>query len=244
MEFLKYLYRAYRYKYRLDPQEIGYIINNLNEGEIAVDVGSHKGGYLYWLQKCVGKNGKAYAFEPQLLLYNYLQDMAQNFGNQNVIIENKGISSKHGTLDLFIPITKSGSSPGARVNLTEKHDEHTKVQIDVVTLDNYFLKNDILPNLIKIDAEGHEKEVLLSGIELLKKCKPKIIIECEDRHLNEGEIQDVFKLMIDIGYKGYFYEDKKLKPLSEFKTHVHQKTSSHRFWEEKEYVNNFIFEAL
>jgi len=243
VEKIKYLYRAYRYKYLLDNQEITYIISNLKKGDIAVDIGCHKGAYLYWLQKKVGHKGKVFAFEPQTKLNNYLHVIKRIFNYQNVVIENKGLSSEQKTLSFYIPTTKSGSSPGARIDLLEKDKKQDKIQIEVIRLDDYFLKQQIFPNFIKIDVEGHEKQVLLGGLELLKQCKPKIIMECENRHLIEGDIFDVFDVLLQIGYKGFFIADKKIRPLSEFNLDIHQKTLEVNFWKKKTYINNFIFET-
>ena len=52
---------------------------------------------------------------------------------------------------------------------------------------------------------------------------------------------DFFKLLSDIGYKGYFFMNKKLKSINEFNLEIHQKSGEGRFWEKKGYVNNFIF---
>jgi len=240
---IKYVYRAYRFRYLIDPNEIDYIIQNLNKGDIAVDIGSHKGGYLYWLKKRVGKKGSVFAFEPQIQLYNYLQDISKTYGYKNIIIENKGLSFEEGKVNFFIPKTKKGDSPGARIGYLDNGTEYNEAEIEITTLDKYFLESKILPALIKIDVEGHEKQVLLGGMNLLKACMPKILIECENRHLNGNNIFDVFKLLLDIGYHGYFFKDKRLKPLSEFNIEIDQKIGEGRFWEANGYINNFIFES-
>ena len=40
MEKIKYIYRAYRYKYLIDPAEINFIIQHLRKGDIGVDIGA------------------------------------------------------------------------------------------------------------------------------------------------------------------------------------------------------------
>lgn len=242
MKNLKFLYRAYRYRYKVDPLEISYILNNVKSGQIAVDIGAHKGGYLYWLQKQVGQTGKVFAFEPQPSLYQYLSTISKKMGYTNTIIENKGFSAKTGQLDFHIPLTKSGSSPGARIDFFEKAEAHQTILIEVTTLDDYFLPKNIFPNFLKIDVEGHEKQVLLGGQELLKQAKPKILMECEARHLKSGDVYEVFDVLLSMGYKGYFFDHKSQKPLNDFKPFIHQKRDEGRFWEADKYINNFIFE--
>lgn len=242
VEKIKYIYRAYRFLYKIDPNEINYIRRNLNKGDIAIDIGSHKGGYLYWLISKVGIKGKVFAFEPQVQLYNYLQGISRRFGYKNVILENKGLSSKEGSVTFFIPKTKKGNSPGARIDYLDDGTQYNEAEIEITTLDKYFFESKIFPKLIKIDVEGHEKQVLLGGMNLLKSCMPKLLIECENRHLKDENIFDVFKVLLDIGYQGYFFKNRTLTSISEFNIDTNQKVGEGRFWEAKGYINNFIFE--
>jgi hypothetical protein len=39
---LKWIYRAYRYRLRLEPQEIKLLLQNFNPDDVGVDVGAHK----------------------------------------------------------------------------------------------------------------------------------------------------------------------------------------------------------
>jgi len=238
------LYRAWRYRLLKDVAEIQYLRKNLKKGDIAVDIGAHKGGYLYWMLKRVKSVGRCYAFEPQPVLYNYLKNLKYKNVLQHLIVENKGVSSTRSGFRLYIPKTKKGSSPSATLNLPteETEDQFTNVQIESTTLDHYFFEENIFPDLIKIDVEGHELEVLKGGRNLLSTHPPKIIIECEQRHLQDHKIQEVFDFLLEKNYKGFFIYGRKKKPLEEFDIEVHQKIGEGRFWEAKGYVNNFIFE--
>ena len=241
-EKIKYRFRSLRYRYLLDRQEIKFIINNLNEGDICVDIGSHKGGYLYWLQKKVGKTGKVYAFEPQIILFNYLQGIIKINNYNNVVLEGMGLSDHQGKTNFYIPSSKNGTSPGARIDILDKNDNYQKLTIDLVTLDQYFFDNKIFPDLIKIDVEGHEKNVLLGGLRLIEACKPKILLECEYRHLKDGEdIINVFNILTQVGYKGYFFTGNKINVLGDFKRDIHQRSDKDNFWDKRGYINNFIF---
>ena len=241
-EIISYIIRGYRYQYKIDINEIKYLRKRLNRGDVAVDIGAHKGGYLYWMEKSIKQKGKVYAFEPQLKLYRLLKKIIELKKYKNVIIENLGISNKEGDVIFCIPKTEKGYSPGARIGFTNDKTTYEETKIQTSTLDKYFFDRQIKIDLIKIDVEGHEKEVLLGGIKLLKLCKPSIIMECENRHLKEGNVFHVFNILIKLGYTGYFFENKKLKSIKDFNEEVHQKTGEGRFWERKGYINNFIFE--
>ena len=243
MQKLRYRYRAYKYRYRDDRQELKYIIRHLKAGDIGVDIGCHKGGYLFWLQRSVGRTGQVFAFEPQPKLFFYLREIADLYGYQNVHIENMGMSSQPGMLDFYIPVTKKGSSPGAKFDRLEEDGALDALKVEVTTLDEYFFSSGVFPQLLKIDVEGHEKQVLLGGQNLLQTCKPRIVMECENRHLGEDSVFDVFDILLALGYKGYFIHHNQIKPLAAFQLSVHQAMGEGRFWAKKGYVNNFIFEA-
>ena len=106
-------YRAWRYRLLKDVAEIKYLRKNLKKGDIAVDIGAHKGGYMYWMLKRVGYQGKVYAFEPQPILFNYLQNLKFKSLKENLVVENKGVSSTRSGFQLYIPKTEKGSSPSA-----------------------------------------------------------------------------------------------------------------------------------
>jgi len=243
IQAIKYLYRAYRYRYRIDPVEIAYILRSLKPGDTAVDIGCHKGGYLYWMRKSVGKTGHCYAFEPQPRLYQYLKSILQRFAYQNITLENEGVSSNAGTFLLYIPKTASGASPGASLNaLNQQGTEVQTQEVQTVTLDGYFFERGIVPNLLKIDVEGHEAEVLKGGSQLLQQYHPRILMECETRHLKTGSVSDILQMMLEWGYRGYFILDGKLHGVEAFDPASHQQESEGRFWEAPGYVNNFVFE--
>jgi len=215
---LSYLYRAWRYRFRVDPAEIHYLLSTLRPGDTAVDIGCHKGGYLYWMRRRVGLHGRVYAFEPQPRLFEYLTVIQKQLNFNNVQLENMGLSSQTGSMTLHIPASSSGTSPGATLNaVTESNPtdfHHHTVQVS--TLDAYFHAQGIRPALLKIDVEGHEWELLKGGQALLEACRPRILMECENRHLGGGDVQDVFRFLLDLGYAGRFIHKGKLRPLAEF----------------------------
>ena len=65
-----------------------------------------------------------------------------------------------------------------------------KLEVELNTLDNYCSENIQKPiAVIKIDAEGEDLNVLKGGIEIIKKDRPYIIVECETPELKKGVIK-------------------------------------------------------
>jgi FkbM family methyltransferase len=236
---LAYRYRAFRYRYRIDKKEIAFILQSLNPGEVAVDIGAHKGGYMYWMLDRVGSTGHCYAFEPQPRLHAYLSAIKKHYHHENLTVEPLALSAESGSAQLFVPESSSGQSPGASL---QSHIAPNAIPAKTTSLDEYFFNRRIQPRLLKIDVEGHEAAVIRGGKQLLASCKPKIVMECEQRHLREGTVQEVFDLLLQLNYSGFFWDGEKRLPLLNFFPDQYQKQGDGRFWEAPGYVNNFFFE--
>jgi len=239
---LKFRYRAWRYASLLDRAEIECINRQLQAGQLAVDVGAHKGGYLYWLRKGVGRTGRVVAFEPQPVLSAYLSSIVRKMGYGNVVIENKGVSSESGFFDLYIPDNGKLSSPGARLDAgTEEDNTFRKVQIETVALDSYFQERKKKIALLKIDVEGHELEVFRGAEIILGEDRPLLLFECEQRHHQDLDIAEIFAFLKERGYEGSFIYRGQRLPIEQFSVEQHQ-TSKH--FKDADYCNNFVFQAV
>ena len=242
-QLLKLYYVAYRYKLRINKAEIEYLLTQLNRGDTAIDIGAHKGGYLYWMRKKVGMEGKVFAFEPQESLYRQLLQITGYFKWKNVQVEKLGVSNARETHRFYIPVTPDGSS--AEASMTDYRvgmGDYKETTIDTISLDEYCTKGSIKPSFIKIDVEGFEYEVLTGARQVLQTYHPKILMECEQRHLKDKKVADVFEVVLALGYKGFFIYDNQVKPLAEFKLSSHQDSSVKGFETSSLYANNFIFE--
>src|SRR6188474_1446364 len=100
---LKYLYRAYRYRFRYDRAEIRFIRRSLVRGQVAVDIGCHKGAYTYWMRRRVGPSGAVYAFEPQPGQVAYLREAFSAMRYDNVEIVPMAVSDQCGEMPLYVP---------------------------------------------------------------------------------------------------------------------------------------------
>lgn len=241
---LRFLHRAWKARRQKERAEIASLLARIHPGDTVVDIGAHKGSYLYWLRHAVGSSGKVLAFEPQPALANYLQDAVESAGWQNVTVYNQGVSMKPGFLELHVPGTSGNVSPGASFETAAAtRGESHPLRIEVVSLDTLFTKSNA-PTFIKCDVEGHEMAVFLGGELLLRRAHPTLLFECEARHLNGKPVRAVLQLLEDWGYAGHFFGTHGLQPVSEFNEDVHQNATGDRFWDRPDYCNNFLFSAL
>lgn len=235
---LRFLYRAFKARYRDQTAEFTCIRQTVRPSDTLCDIGANKGSYVYWLSRWATK-GHVVAFEPQTRLASYLKQACDELGLRNVTVEAKAVSACAGTLTLHVPGT--GDSPGASLNRTISLREPChSYPVPVVSLDEYFDWS-LQIGLLKIDVEGAELAVFKGAERILKQQSPLLIFECENRHLESGSVTDVFHYLQSLGYDGQFVHRTKLLPLSGFDAAVHQKQAGPRFWDSKDYCNNFVF---
>lgn len=240
IEKIKLLHRANKYRKKDDKGGIAYITDAVQKGQTVLDIGAHKAGYLYYFQKQVGGEGKVFGFEPQSYLYEYLVKMKRLFNWDNVTIEHLALSDTAGTVQLFIPKNKVSqhSSPGATIVEYEDKSAFGKTEtVNTETLDSYCARKNIQPHFLKIDVEGNELRVLRGGINTIKRCRPKMIVEIEARHVGEAQVQETFAFIESQGYNGYILHGLDRVPLQQFSFSKYQDVNN-----AADYCNNFVFE--
>jgi FkbM family methyltransferase len=247
---LRYLYRAYRYRLRVDPGELRFVCSQLHPGQVAVDIGCHKGAYTYWMRRRVGPGGAVFAFEPQPRQVDYLRTAFAAMSYDNVAIVPMAISNACGKLPLHLPQgagkthaatlvgppSRGGTTGDARLTALTY-----STLVDVTTIDTFFAPQDRPPNFLKIDVEGHELAALEGAQHTLESHRPALLVECEARHRPDGEVRPVFDLLRSHGYQGSFFLNGCRRPLAEFDPTKHQRIEASGRPPRRGYVNNFAF---
>lgn len=236
----RFIYRGMKARFRDQKVEIKSLVKALQPVDIAIDVGCNKGSYLWALSRAVPQ-GQVVAFEPQPLLVDYLEKACDVSGLRNVRIVGMGVSDRQTTLTLAVP-GGDATSPGASFeDAVKQREKFQAYEVQTVTLDQYFQDCHSHIGAVKIDVEGHELAVIRGARELLLSHRPVVVCESEQRHMSKGCVNDLFDLMIELRYEGYFVDDGQLKPISEFVPSIHQSEIGERFWDQPHYCNNFIF---
>jgi len=223
---------AFRYFYlqknnKLD-QEMFFVLNLLKDKRRFIDIGANVGIYSFYF-KNIFKNIEA--FEP----LKEISYRLEYFQNESLNVHNVALSNKRGELQFYIPLISG--KPVASLASLETRDCKCEIRtVKVNTLDSYNF-DDV--DLVKIDVEGHEQSIINGAHNVLKKNKPILIIEIEQRHI-KNNIDEVFKSIINLNYLGYFLKNHKLIPLDNFSYELNQKPYLNDVMA-KDYVNNFIF---
>jgi FkbM family methyltransferase len=225
---LRYCYEKMRG--RLEP-EMFLLEEMIGCKKRAIDVGANYGLYSYFLSRA----GKVVeAFEP-------LPECAQSiraYGSTRICVHNVALSSTPGNLQLYTPIIDGVPYPACST-FSRPAGPCDIIDVPVKTLDSYGF-DDVC--LVKIDVEGHELEVLKGAEQTLNRERPVVLVEIEQRHLNQP-ITDVFDYLLHLGFSGHFIRFGKFLPLSEFSYDVHQLPYIVNV-NDKDYVNNFFFTPI
>jgi FkbM family methyltransferase len=193
-----------------------------------IDVGANFGLYSYYLS---GLGKSVEAFEP----LPGCADSIRAYGSKQIRVHNVALSSAPGKLRLFTPIIKGVPYPG-NSSFTPVKGSHCFCDVPVRSLDEYAFEDVCL---LKIDVEGHELEVLKGAAQTMRRERPLILVEIEQRHL-QIPMAEVFAYLFAQGYRGFFYDCGSQNPLSAFACEIHQ-TPYLEDVNTPRYINNFLF---
>ena len=133
------------------------------EGNIVVDLGANIGYFTLLTSRLVGNRGKVYAFEPEPVNYSLLVKNVEINGYENIIPVQKAVSNTAGTTKLFIDNEKSYAH-----TIGKYYDKKGFVEIESVTLDDYFKEKEHTIDIIKIDIVGAELAALMGMVRIIK----------------------------------------------------------------------------
>jgi len=153
-------------------------------GNIVVDLGANIGYFTLLAAKLVGQAGKVYAFEPEPKNFKYLSKNIELNNYHYAAVFQKAVSDKAGKTELFICPYDSGHHTINRYDGIEAYkrdrilEKKESVEIDTITLDEFFRNREEEIDVMKIDVEGAEF-LALSGMDniLRKNRKLKIFLE-------------------------------------------------------------------
>jgi len=234
----------YYYFKRCSEPEIRMLDQLVKPSTTAIDIGACIGQYTYALSRLVGRRGRVIAVEPIPWSADFLRSACKLMPSA-VHIEECSLSSKEGTGLISIPLINDQQMTGL-ASLQDKFKCDTlKVHVTMHTLDRLMEKYDGEVSFIKCDVEGHELDVIKGALRTIKKHRPCLLVEVEQRHI-DYPIDDFFSFVASLGYTGHFLYKDKLTSIEEFDLSAHQ---PHVELEDMDwrtgtipgYINNFIF---
>jgi len=206
----KRLNRAIKNNYE---KELSIINRFKDKSKSAVDVGVYRGVYSYKLSK---EFKHVYAFEPNPLIYPFLKKNLTKI-IKNLTLSNCALSNNAGIANLKIPTRSKSIFKGnveelyklglATIHKKNNFKKYKSINVTKNKLDDNL--KDINIGFIKIDVEGHEKEVVEGAKNLIKKYKPVLLIEIEEKH-NKKPVLETINFINSLGYSAFFCKNGQL----------------------------------
>ncbi len=178
-----------------------------------LDVGAHEGAFTLPFALLPGSH--VLAFEPLPASFSRLQEAAGAL--PNVTLRQEALGDSTGEAELRLPVV-DGSANEQWASIAKQYGGYgPRVAEQSLTVPLRRLDEFALGDLtaVKLDAEGAEYEVLRGGAETLRRCRPVLSIEIEERH-RPGSTWAVPAFLDALGYDGFWEQWGDWRPMREF----------------------------
>jgi len=162
------------------------------EPRTILDIGANIGEFSYYANKKYLEGVKIFAFDPDPIAKQcFDNNLVGIYATFNLV----ALSNKISEEDFYLKTDSADSS------LHKPNGASVKIKTKVVTLDSFFNNLELQqPVLLKMDAEGHEPEVLLGGIATLKHVN-WISIDAGPERYGKPTSVEVARILIEQGFR-------------------------------------------
>jgi FkbM family methyltransferase len=240
---------TWRWKQRQGDPATRLVDDLVRPGQRVLDIGANWGLFTARLAKLVGPAGRVDAFEPHPAHAATLRAVAARM--PGVDVHMTALSDHDGEAELVIPLDDgtpltalaSLGGPAAPGTAAEQ-----RVPVPLRRLDDVLGEGHPPVDVVKCDVEGHELEVLRGGERTLRRGRPALVLEIEERHRPDGGVAEVFDYLHGLGYEGRAARHDGVVALDRFDVERDQlahlragETVAHDM--PRDYVNTFLFVA-
>ena len=233
---------ALRLRHRLEwlhgEPELRLVPQLCDPARLALDVGANQGFYSTVMRRHARL---CHAFEPNPEYAWIYREVLPG-----VVLHVAALSDEAGRARFRIPVVDAvayagwGTLEDTPVFAGRKTREF---EVELQRLDDLGLDP---VGLIKIDVEGHEMAVLRGGRETIRRDRPAILLEAEERH-RPGVLGELFEWMEAAGYRGFVLRGGALAPLAGFDPARDQAVVADGSFggriDPERYLRNFLFLA-
>lgn len=185
-------------------REMEFWRNRVKPGMTVIDVGANAGVYTFSAAQRVGSGGLVLAVEPFSKCVKYLKETCRVNQIDWVRVCAGAASDRNGNAKLSL------SSASELNELVSEKDGANKTpgnfeEVECFTLDSLIVRENVKQvDFLKIDAEGHELQVLRGSDLILTEFKP--IILYENIAASQGSNLPVADFLRNIGYRLFRYQ--------------------------------------
>ncbi len=201
---------------RWDPAVEACIRRTLQPGQAAIDVGANLGYFTAVMAQCVGPRGRVWAFEPVAETFELLTLCTSLNRYEQVTPVRLALGAANGATQITYDRRHSG--------IATLHPERVAgdaLDVELRSLDALVAGGEIdrLPDLIKIDVEGHELDVLRGARNTIAEAAPTIVFELNERAARAAgwSLAQAAELLLSLDdYSFSLVEDHGVRPLDPF----------------------------
>ena len=160
-----------------EQQTVEFMRENNSGGDI-IHAGTYFGDFLPGLSQSCDHNAFIWAFEPNPQNHRCAEITCLINGLDNVNLHNAGLGQTD-TLGVMNTIDSQGRSMGGSSTIIDDDSEMDAAftqSVKIVSLDSVVPKSRHI-SLLQLDVEGYEKQALLGGMDIIKRCSPILILE-------------------------------------------------------------------
>jgi FkbM family methyltransferase len=157
-----------------------FLLNHLHPGGTFADVGAHFGYFSLLASHLVGPSGRVFSFEASRSTFGVLQKNTAPYANILPLHRAASDSGAPLTFHEFPVLFSEYNSlvlPDAATSAWLRHNPPQRIEVQGLRLDDFFLKKNEIPGLVKIDVEGAEPQVLRGMEALLARHAPTLVME-------------------------------------------------------------------
>ena len=187
--------------------QINFYKSLAGEGQLIIDIGAHTGDTTVPMALAVGKEGLVLGLEPNPYVYKILEKNATlNPESTNIVPLPFAATEEDG--EFTFHYSDASFCNGGYLSQIKNQKHRHKYELKVVGKDfTKYLRDhhaEWLPKmgLLKVDAEGFDRQILHNMAEIIAEFRPNIMAECYKR-LTKEERQDLFDSMAKHDYTVY-----------------------------------------
>ena len=185
-----------------------------------IDIGANVGDFTMLFSDLTGNRGEVHAFEPIPSTFSLLSENIHRFpGYKNVYLNRMALGDKPQRTRMLVPRGDHGQASLVRHSDGSWKDagkEIASIEIEMMRLDRYAERLGRI-DFVKCDVEGAELLVLRGAQLTLRRCRPKLFLEIDDRWVRSfgWTTTDVLRYLREIGYSYFYGVDSAVTPLTE-----------------------------
>jgi FkbM family methyltransferase len=214
------MYRTLLKIFRRGSIEKHLYLSIVQRGDVVVDIGANVGYFTMLFSDLTGNRGEVHAFEPVPSTFSILTENIRRFpAYKNVHLNRMALGDKDQRTNMLVPRGDHGQASLVRHwdgSWKDADSEIASTKIEMIQLDQYAERLGRV-DFIKCDVEGAELLVLRGAQSTLRRFRPKLCLEMDDRWVRSfgWTTTDVLRCLRQIGYSYFYGIDSGVIPLTE-----------------------------